>query len=424
MNPKPSEILADLALLSKTRPVWLRVGRLFDGQIERANADILFSATEILFVGAESRIGNQSVPDAVLPDYTALPCLIEAHAHMFLDGAPVDPRQRETYLKETPATMLARARQRWPKILRCGIGAVRDAGDRHGVGLALAAEAREKPANIPFIDSPGAAIHHRGRYGSFMAEPIENYSTPADCVARRVAAGADRIKLLVSGIINFQLGQVTVPPQMPAAEVSAITRAAAAHKRQTFAHASGVEGIANSIEGRVTTIEHGFFITPEQLSQLRDTQIGWVPTFAPVQLQIDRAKELGWSDKVVSNLKRIIDSHREMLRLAHTMGVKIIAGSDAGSCGVPHGLGFLQELCQMESAGLPAIAVLRAATGTSAGTLDFPHPIGRIAPGFRARFILTPHDPLKSVADLQKDKTILFDGAAIDCEAEMNGDGL
>ena len=239
-----------------------------------------------------------------------------------------------------------------------GVATVRDAGDKHGVGLALAAEAKTRLGELaitPWIDSPGAAIHHRGRYGSFMGEPIEDHASPADCVAARVAAGADRIKLLVSGIINFKAGRVTAPPQMPIAEVAALVEAARHHGRQTFAHASGTDGVENAIEGGVTTVEHGFFITEDQLARMRDRQIAWVPTFAPVQLQIDHAGTLGWSDEVVGHLQRIIDGHQQMLCRAHEMGVRIVAGSDAGSCGVPHGIGFLQELCHMERAGLPPL---------------------------------------------------------------------
>jgi imidazolonepropionase-like amidohydrolase len=396
--------LDDIARLSTQRPVRLRIGRLIDGVSAhpRRDVDVVFDATQILSVQDAAAAGSE--PDAHLPDHTLLPTLIEAHAHLFLDGATVNFQLRETYLKESPDWMLTRARARWPKILAHGIGAVRDAGDKHGVGLALAAEAKQltgQRATTPYIDTPGPAIHHRGRYGAFMGEPIEDHDSPADCVAARVAAGADRIKLLVSGIINFKVGQVTTPPQMSTDEVREIVAAARQHGRQTFAHASGADGVEHSIEGGVNTVEHGFFITEEQLRKMRDRGIAWVPTFAPVQLQIDRAKELGWSDEIVGHLKRIIDAHRNMLRRAHGIGVTIVTGSDAGSCGVPHGLGLLQEMHQMEQAGLPPIAVINAATGTSAATLAFAEPIGRIAPGGRARFILTRHDPLATVANLQ-----------------------
>jgi imidazolonepropionase-like amidohydrolase len=430
------EILEQLAVRSRDRPVWLRVGQLIDGVSSEPirNADVVFDAREIKFVGRDGRgpdgrhlHNGQRAPDAVLADCTLLPTLIEAHAHLFLDGAPINFRQRELYLMQPAEWMLARARARWLKMLRCGVGAVRDAGDKHGVGLSLAATAKKQLGQLtttPWIDSPGAAIHHRGRYGSFMAEPIESFAGPAECVAACVAAGADRIKLLASGIINFKLGRVTTPPQMSADEVRALVDAARAHGRQTFAHASGTNGIENSIEGGVTTVEHGFFITDDQLAKMRDRQIGLVPTFAPVQLQIDRAAELGWSDEIVDHLRWIIGGHQEMLRRAGELGVAVCAGSDAGSCGVPHGLGLLDEMEQMERAGLPAMTVLQSATGTSAATLAFPEPIGRIAAGCRARFILTEHDPLATVANLRRSKVVLFDGTAIRCGDELNPSGL
>ncbi len=323
--------------------------------------------------------------------------------------------------------MLSRSRARRSKLLSHGIGTIRDAGDKYGVGLALAAEAKAqagKLANAPYIDSPGAAIYHRGRYGAFMGQPIEDHVSVEACVAARVAEGADRIKLLVSGIINFKVGQVTVPPQMSVEEVKALVVAAKGHGGQTFAHASGTEGVENSIEGGVNTVEHGFFITTEQLAKMRDRGIAWVPTFAPVQLQIDRAGELGWDDVVVGNLKRIIESHRQMLVKAQEMGVIVIAGSDAGSCGVPHGIGLLQEMAQMESAGMSTMNVLRSATGVSAATLNFPEPVGKLAAGSRSRMIFTTHDPLKTVANLQKAKTIFFDGTAITHSGDGDTSGL
>jgi imidazolonepropionase-like amidohydrolase len=418
-----------LACGSRERPVWIRVGRLIDGTsgAPTHDVDLVFDAHAIRAVGSGG-IDGQREPDAILPDITVLPCLIEAHAHLFLDGAPVDFAQRDAYLKQqSPASMLARARARWRKIVACGVGAVRDAGDKHGVGLALAKDAKAsigKLAATPFIDSPGAAIYHKGRYGAFMGEPMEDHASPADCVAARVRAGADRIKLLATGIINFNAGKVTTPPQMSADEIAQLVAAARSHGKQTFAHASGADGVENCIEGGVDTVEHGFFITPDQLARMRDRNIAWAPTFAPVQLQIERAKDLGWSDEVVGHLKRIIDGHRAMLLRANEIGVTILAGSDAGSCGVPHGIGLLQEMAQMEQAGVPAMAVLRAATGASAVRLAFPDPIGRIAPGCRARMIFTRHDPSETVANLLMEKTILFDGAAIRGNDGLDTEGL
>jgi len=104
------------------------------------------------------------------------------------------------------------------------------------------------------------------------------------------------------------------------------------------------------------------------------------------------------------------------------MGVLIVAGSDAGSYGVAHGLGFLYELELMERAGLSPSAVIKAATGGSAGRLGFKEKFGRVAPGFRSRFILTRFSPLETVTNLRRPRTIVFDGEVF--ETDENPDTL
>lgn len=425
-----------LAAESRHRPVWLRVGQLFDGTraLPGQCVDIVFDAKSFLFVGSEGRQPPAdlsphafSEPDLELPEHTVIPCLIEAHAHLFLEGGPVDFAKRKSYLEQPASEKLAQARSRMTKLLHFGVGTVRDAGDKDGVGLALATESQACNRDLscmPLLDSPGAAIHHRGRYGSFMGQPLEDYEDAAACVAGRVEMGADRIKLLVSGIINFKKGRVTAAPQMDQEEVSILVDAAKAFGKQTFAHASGTDGVDNAIEGGVTTVEHGFFVTKDQLARMRDRQIGWVPTFAPVQVQWERAEEIGWDQCVVDHLERILEAHREMLRHADRIGVPIVAGSDAGSCGVPHGSGFLGELVHMEKAGVASESVLRSATGVSKEVLDFSQPIGRIACGYRSRFVLTEHNPLATVANLQKDKSIFFDGTVVTDDNGTTADGM
>jgi imidazolonepropionase-like amidohydrolase len=410
--------------------VWLRVGKLFDGSEVLHDAHLVYDAEAIRYVGASPPPHDllpdvRHEPDVTLDEFTALPGLIEAHAHLFLDGAPLDFEQRKAYLQLPAETMLQRARQRMDRLANYGVTAIRDAGDRVGVGLALARADREKHhANWPLIDSPGAAIHHQGRYGAFMAEPVEKHASPAAAVADRVAAGADRITLTATGIINFDAGQVTTPPQMTAAELEQFRAAAHAHGRQTFAHASGSDGIENLIAARIDSVEHGFFVTDDQLARMRDLQIAWCPTFAPVQVQIDEAKTFGWRDKVVAGLQRIIDAHYRALVLAAEIGVPIIAGSDAGSCGVPHGHGFLTELELMQRAGLSTQSVLRCATSTSADKLALREPIGRLAPGFRSRFILTRHAVLHDIAHLRRDKWLIHDSRAIHAPPPTSLDGL
>lgn len=427
--------MSDITLIPKatdTRRVWLRVGTLLDGVSSTPvrGAHIVYDSKSILFAGEESPPrdlvnAGQTEPDSDLPDFTVLPGLIDAHTHFFLEGGQLDPEQRSAYLKQSAGALLDQAIARLEKLVRLGIIAARDAGDKDGVGLALSklSSGAGRPL-MPYVDSPGAAIHHRGRYGSFMAEPFEDCLTPAQCVAARVKAGADRIKLIATGIIDFKKGAVTSEPQMTTERVAEFVATARSYGRQTLAHASGDRGIEHVIDGEVDSVEHGFFIRDEQLAKMRDREIAWVPTFAPVQKQVDHADWMHWDANIVANLKTILDRHAASLVKAHSMGVQIVAGSDAGSYGVAHGLGLLYELELMERAGLSSLAVINSATGAGSKRLAFKEKFGQIKSGFLSRFILMRHSPVEGVTNLRKQRTIVFDGAVFESDKDLIAAGL
>jgi imidazolonepropionase len=106
------------------------------------------------------------------------------------------------------------------------------------------------------------------------------------------------------------------------------------------------------------------------------------------------------------------------------MGVQVIAGSDAGSYGVAHGLGFLYEMELMQRAGLSPLAVINSATGAGSKRLAFKEKFGQIKPGFLSRFILTRHSPLEDVANLRKDRMIVFDGTVLATGENADPSGL
>jgi len=180
--------------------IWLKVGTLIDGtsQAPVSPAHVVYNRAGICFVGsadqwppAELLRAGQTEPDVVAPNHTLLPGLIEAHAHLFLEGGELDADRRSAYLRQSPAELLAAAQRRLEPLVRLGIAGVRDAGDKDGVGLALSRQCVARDVSgivMPYVESPGAAIHHRGRYGSFMADALENYASPRACVEARVAA--------------------------------------------------------------------------------------------------------------------------------------------------------------------------------------------------------------------------------------------
>jgi len=405
---------------------------MLDGTSSRPkkNAHVVYDKDRFLYAGEDSPAvelvpNGRRAPDLDLAEYTLLPGLVDAHTHLFLEGGELDLDKRAAYLKQAPEELLLLASDRLKKMVWLGVIGARDAGDKYGVGLALSRlyESADRPL-MPYVESPGAAIHRRGRYGGFMAEPMDDFETARECVENRVKAGADRIKLIATGIINFKKGAVTTVPQMTAEEIRELVAAAKSFGKQTLAHASGDDGIEHTIEGGVDSVEHGFFVRDDQLARMRDRQIAWVPTFSPVQEQVDHADAMGWDEEVAENLRRVLDRHAESLVKAHKLGVQVIAGSDSGSCGVAHGLGLLYELELMERAGLTAIAVINSATGAGSERLAFKEKFGQIRPGFRSRFLLTRYSPMESVSNLKKEKLVVFDGELLESGAGMNTQGL
>jgi len=431
MNDQDKGVVPVLPSAAGATNIWLRVGTLLDGTstTPARDAHVVYNGTAIQFVGREGRTPHrellrpgQDKPDLDASNCTLLPGLIEAHAHLFLEGGELARDRRAATVKQPAAELLAGAHDRLEKLVRLGVAGVRDAGDKDGVGLALSklCASGNRPL-MPYVESPGSAIHHRGRYGSFMGGAIEDFASLHDCVADRVKTGADRIKLIPTGIIDFKKAQVTSLPQMSLDEVTQLVAAAKSFNRQTFAHASGDAGIEYVIEGGVDSVEHGFFVRDGQLARMRDRRTAWVPTFAPVQEQIDHADLMGWSAEIAANLRGIIERHSASLVRAHAMGVLIVAGSDAGSVGVAHGIGLINELVLMERAGLPSIAVVNAATGVSANRFGYKEKFGRIEPGYLSRFILTCHSPLETVANLHRPRTVVFDGEVFSSGVDVAG---
>src|SRR5690606_18697883 len=116
--------------------------------------------------------------------------------------------------------------------------------------------------------------------------------------------------------------------------------------------------------------------------------------------------------------------HASSLAHASALGVRIIAGSDAGSHGVAHGHGFLWELELMERAGLPTLEVLHAATGAGAIRLGFSQSFGRLRPGSAPRFLITDAPVLDSVRHLRAPLTVVFDGTVLTGGDDPNQPGL
>lgn len=334
----------------------------------------------------------------------AMPGLVEAHAHIFLDGAELEGEARGAYLGADFDAMMATARGNLAKSTRAGITLIRDAGDRYGVNTAIRDELRGRADAPVAMRAPGLGIKRPKRYGGFMARDIVSADDIAPTIAE-IAPAADDIKIILTGIIDFVAGDVKGVPQFNTDELSEIVARARGFGRKTFAHCSGVEGLRVAVAAGVDSIEHGFFMTREILEGMAAKSIAWVPTFSPVHFQWARPEFAKWNSATLDNLRRILDAHLVHVGLAHELGVPLVAGSDAGSQGVDHGAALIDEMFHFLDAGVPMAAVLRSATSRPRALWDVPS--ANIAPGNRADIVLLEGSPFDAPPALRRAKAVV-----------------
>lgn len=290
-----------------------------------------------------------------------MPGLVDAHVHLFLDGAPTDSKLRSEHLKQPLEALTAAARRSAAQALSSGVTRVRDGGDRHGINHRLRDEARSLGSGLAQVRSVGLGVKRAKRYGAFMATDVGDEDSIRDSVTE-LARANDEIKLILTGIIDFDAGAVTDEPQFTLAQARSVVETAHAAGRKVMTHCSGLKGLAVAAGAGVDSIEHGFFMDRATLALMRDKDLAWTPTFCPVHFQWAQPEAVGWSARTVGHLRRILDAHAEHLLLAHRMGVRLLVGTDAGSMGVEHGRAVFDEIDRFLEAGLPMAAVLRCAT--------------------------------------------------------------
>lgn len=293
-----------------------------------------------------------------------MPGMVEGHCHLFLNGAELDAEIRKQYLSAPFNDMMAMARTAVASHVAAGITLIRDAGDLYGVNRTIKAELAALATSgqaVAVVRSPGKAIRKKGRYGGFMAAEVTDSASIVQAIADLPPSAQD-LKIVLTGIIDFEKGEVKGAPQFTLDECKLMVQLARERGLRTYAHCSGLEGLYLAVESGIDSIEHGFFMNREILQKMADKGIAWVPTISPVYFQYARPELAGWNASTVLALRRILDNHFEMLAVASDCGVPIVMGSDAGSYGVPHGTGLIDELFYLQRTPLTTAQILASAT--------------------------------------------------------------
>lgn len=382
------------------------VNEYFDGQRAHRQCPYLIFCSEgrIVKIQQGGTIPEGYCADQVFRAPFAMPGLVEAHCHLFLEGGELDFKKRSDFLKTDFETMVEVGRGNLQKSLESGVTLIRDAGDIYGVNQFLRQETRRSKQITPSVRAAGRAIRKTKKYGSFMALEAD---TPENIekIVRKLSFEADDLKVLLTGIIDFENGTMKGGLQFSLDEARLITSLAREMNMKTYVHCSGVEGLEIAVEAGFDSIEHGFFMNASILDRMAEKQIAWVPTFSPVDFQYQRPELAGWTPQTVEKLGGILENHYEHIALAHQKGVPIVSGSDAGSYGVIHGTALIDEMMALGKCGVPTDAILASATSTPR-RLWATTPAD-ITPGATADLILLEASPYDRLDNLYRVSSVI-----------------
>jgi imidazolonepropionase-like amidohydrolase len=190
-------------------------------------------------------------------------------------------------------------------------------------------------------------------------------------------------------------------PELTFETIQAICEVAHWVGRKVGAHCHGGEGVTMAIKAGVDCLEHGRFLSDEQLEMMAERGVYLVPTMAPEGRVMDLGqKEVGANDVDWAWTLKAADAMYDTVARAHKAGVKVATGTDAAMPYVRHG----ENAYEMElfvRAGLSPMDAIVAATRFGAEVLDMADEIGTIEAGKLADLVVVDGDPLEDIRILQ-----------------------
>jgi imidazolonepropionase-like amidohydrolase len=156
-----------------------------------------------------------------------------------------------------------------------------------------------------------------------------------------------------------------------------------------------LNGVHNSVEAGVDSVEHGNYIADADLKTMVQKGIYYIPTIYVGEYVAQGRAAAGakvWVD--------MIKIHQETFRRALNAGVKIVFGTDVG--GFDWAIDPAKEFPFMVKYGMTPIQAIRSATTTAAEMLGMQNDLGGISPGKYADIVAVKGDPLSDISLLEK----------------------
>jgi imidazolonepropionase-like amidohydrolase len=417
-------------------PTLIKASRLLDPRTGNvlSPAAVLIEGDKIKQVGPFAQI---KVPaDAKIIDLgtaTLLPGLIDAHTHLLLNVIvpPESEIQRHSNGEFAPGLLLAIVESPSKRVLmgaqlaredlESGITTVRNLGHS---GIDGDTELRDA-INTGLL--PGPRMLASGRKLITLGEYLQNLNPAlAEPILQQeflLIDGTERARQAVrqNAFHNVDVIKVSADENLTVPELAAVVEEAHRQHLKVAVHAAETTSIQTAIEAGADSIEHGNFVTDEQLRQMRDKGIFLMltPTFYGGFFLKITEPSIVMSPAVhaaeVSSAARGRTRYDELVQRVLKSGVKFAAGSDM--CwfypGKTRGEASIATLVNLRQAGMPALDVIRAVTINAAEMLGWQDRIGAVGPGKFADLVAVAGDPIADITELERVRFVMKDGKVV-----------
>jgi imidazolonepropionase-like amidohydrolase len=337
---------------------------------------------------------------------TAVPGMINMHAH--LDSMCGPDFAITARLATEGASALAAAHNAWVTLCS-GVTTVRDLGNPFSVAIAVRDAIERGLLRGPRIIAAGKLICMTGGHGWYVGIEADGPHEMRKAVRENLKAGADCIKVIATGGV-LSPGVEVEHSQLELDELEVAVSEAHRAGRRVAAHAIGTDGVKNALRAGVDTVEHGCYLDAEAIDLFLSTKAVYVPTLSAPHWLREHRDEL--PPYAARKTEAVYEAHRESFAAALRAGVRIAAGTDAGTPFNHHDL-FAHELQLMHELGMSAEDVLMCATSRASAALGLEGECGTLAPGRSADIVLVDGDPRADLRALERVRMVFARGRAI-----------
>jgi imidazolonepropionase-like amidohydrolase len=161
-------------------------------------------------------------------------------------------------------------------------------------------------------------------------------------------------------------------------------------------------------------------VTREMEARARDLQYRadparrYVPSKRDANWENDLAETAALPDRETTALRDFFEHGLRITGLAYSAGIRVMVGTDTNDTMIVPGFSLHREMGLLRSAGLPPMAVLRAATTVPAAYFGRTDRLGGISPGKEADLVLLEQNPLDDIANTRAITAVIHNGRLLE----------